>query len=277
MSTRLPKYLSLASTALVAAGLLSGCTQGLPEGNFILPNSNTGFDYQLGGAYTPPNGVTIVARDRTEPPAGLGYDICYVNGYQTQPEASESFAASHPELLVHYNGVPLRDPGWPDEILFDTSTAQNRAALADFVGQSITSCKTAGFDAVEIDNLDSYTRAHGLLTEQHNIDLAIEYARIAHDAGLAIAQKNTPELSQRFHAAGYDFVVAESCYRFSECELYANVYPVVLDIEYTDGLGEAQFSDACKGRPRSVAMVLRDHGLAPSTSPDYHFLSCTGR
>ena len=40
-----------------------------------------GFDYQLGGAYTPPKGVKIVARDRTESPAKGFYNICYINGF----------------------------------------------------------------------------------------------------------------------------------------------------------------------------------------------------
>ncbi len=34
-----------------------------------LPPVNAKVDYQLGGAYTPPAGVTVVSRDRTESPA----------------------------------------------------------------------------------------------------------------------------------------------------------------------------------------------------------------
>src|SRR3954451_16443 len=63
-----------------------------------LPDPHAGFDYQLGGGYTPPPGVSIVGRDRTDKPAGAGYDICYVNGFQTQPDASKEFARQHPDL-----------------------------------------------------------------------------------------------------------------------------------------------------------------------------------
>src|SRR5690606_18115219 len=50
-----------------------------------LPPPNARFDYQLGGAYTPPGGVQIVSRDREATPAAGAYNICYVNGFQIQP------------------------------------------------------------------------------------------------------------------------------------------------------------------------------------------------
>lgn len=266
--------LLLASAAMTAAALLTGCGTDSPGDSVPLPNPNAGFDYQLGGAYPPPDGVTIVERDRTAQPAGLGYDICYVNGFQTQPEESDAFAAEHPELLVQRGGEPLRDAGWPDEFVFDTSTAQKRQAIAEIVGQWIASCETSGFDAVEIDNLDSYTRSEGMLGERDNIELAIEYARIAHEAGLAIAQKNAPELAPELKEAGYDFAVAESCYRFSECESYTSAYPVVLDIEYDDELEATRFVEACRDPGRPSTMILRDHDLVPSTHAAYRYRSC---
>ena len=76
--------------------------------------AGAGFDYQLGGASPVPDGVTVVARDSTDEPAGAGFDICYVNGFQTQP------GAVWPESLVLHDasGGLLVDPGWPDEHLF---------------------------------------------------------------------------------------------------------------------------------------------------------------
>ncbi|WP_250983997.1 endo alpha-1,4 polygalactosaminidase [Rhizobium sp. CG4] len=44
-------------------------------------------DYQLGGSYEPPLGVTVVARDSTAMPAEGLYNICYVNGFQTSRTA----------------------------------------------------------------------------------------------------------------------------------------------------------------------------------------------
>ena len=262
-----------------------GCVLALCAGAVVLapvaraaplrpPPAGAGFDYQLGGAYPPPPGVTTVERDRTAPPAGAGYDICYVNGFQTQPEDSQSFAEHHPELVVRSGGQPLADPGWPDEFLFDTSTAATRHALAALVTPWIDGCHTSGFDAVEIDNLDSYTRSGGALTAADNLAMATLYAHAAHRAGLAIAQKNAAELTPALRAAGYDFAVTESCVRFAECAAYQGRYPVVLDIEYADELGPEGFSAACTRPGRPAVMILRDHDLLTPAEDDYVYRSC---
>jgi hypothetical protein len=239
-----------------------------------LPDRNAGFDYQLGGAYAPPPRTTIVERDRTQKPSGAGYDICYVNGFQTQPADSEAFAKQHPDLVLHANGKPVVDPGWPDEYILDTSSEPKRTALAALVKPWIDGCKAAGYSAVEIDNLDSYTRAGDSLTAEDNIALASEYAQIAHQAGLAIAQKNAADETQRLRAAGYDFAITESCVKYSECSRYTKHYPVVLDIEYTDELGEDAFASACKSSDRASVTIMRDHSLVTPEDEDYFYQRC---
>lgn len=78
-------------------------------------------DYQLGGAYDPAPGVTVVVRDRSEVPAGVVLDVCYVNAFQTQPDELDWWLAEHPDLpLRDAAGEPIVDPGWPDERLRDT-------------------------------------------------------------------------------------------------------------------------------------------------------------
>ena len=239
-----------------------------------LPPSGTGFDYQLGGPYTPPKGVRIVERDRTAQPAAGLYNTCYVNGFQTQPDESKAFAAQHPDLVLQTSNEPLVDPGWPDEYIFDTSTPAKRAALTTLVGGWIAGCARDGFSAVEIDNLDSFTRSKGALTAGDNLALAGAYAKAAHAAGLAIAQKNTAEYTAKVHALGYDFAVTESCYQFSECASYTKVYPVVLDVEYGDELGEDGFQRACADADRPRAMILRDHSLSVPGDADYLYRTC---
>lgn len=273
-----------AATAAVLLATLGGCAS-VPtsvhasaptpdHASVRLPDAHAGFDYQLGGAYAPPAGVTVVERDRTAKPAKAGYDICYVNGFQTQPDASAQTARAHPGLLLRVHSTPVADPGWPDEYLFDTATARARSALAALVGPWIRDCARAGFDAVEIDNLDSYTRSKGALTSADNLAMATEYARIAHDAGLAIAQKNTADLSARLAAAGYDFAITESCAAYDECAAYAGAYPVVLDIEYADQLATSAFDAACGRTDRPGVMILRDHALVPRDDPHYVYRSC---
>lgn len=283
MTSRPPLVRAVAVVALVL--FLAACSSpsgdpadagstGDARASVRLPDTSGGFDYQLGGPYPPPSGVTIVERDRTVEPSGAGYDICYVNGFQTQPGESESFAATHPDLVVQTSSGPLVDEGWPDENILDTSTPDKRAALAEVVGEWIDGCAADGFAAVEIDNLDSYTRSEGALTAEDNLDLAATYAQRAHAAGLAIAQKNTADQVSALRALGYDFAVTESCYEFQECAAYTEEYPVVLDIEYTDELGEDGFVDACADPQRPPAMILRDHDLTTPDDPDYVYQTC---
>lgn len=240
-----------------------------------LPDASGGFDYQLGDPYPPPSGVTIVERDRTADPSGAGYDICYFNGFQTQPDESEALAEAHPELVVQTASGPLIDEGWPDEYLFDTSTADKRAARAELVGEWVDGCAADGFAAVEIDNLDSYTRSGGAMTADDNLALAAAYAQRAHAAGLAIAQKNTADQVSVLRALGYDFAVTESCVKFEECDAYTAEYPVVLDVEYNDELGEDDFADAYGDPARPAVLILRDHSLVTPGDAEYGIAAAT--
>ena len=75
-----------------------------------LPPSNAKFDYQLGGAYTPPAGVTAVSRDRNASPAPGLFNICYVNGFQIQPDEASTWQAQYPDLILRdAGGNPIID------------------------------------------------------------------------------------------------------------------------------------------------------------------------
>ena len=66
----------------------------------VLPTANAGFDYQLGGAYSPASGVTVVTRDMTSTPAAGTYGICYINAFQTQGPARSWWLSKHPRLVL---------------------------------------------------------------------------------------------------------------------------------------------------------------------------------
>jgi hypothetical protein len=239
-----------------------------------LPPQGAGFDYQLGGAYDPPAGAVVVARDSTEAPASSGYAICYVNGFQTQPGESAHWLDEHPDLVLRDGaGEPLADPGWPDEYLLDTSTDDKRMQIAALLGTVVADCATSGFDAVEIDNLDSFTRSDGALTIEDNIDLAARYAEVAHSLGLAIAQKNGAGDSARYRdGVGFDFVVSEECMHYDECADYLDAYDgLVFDIEYGDA---AAFAGYCSDDARPAAMIRRDHDLSTPDDPAYVYGTC---
>ncbi|WP_335938873.1 endo alpha-1,4 polygalactosaminidase [Streptomyces sp. PTD5-9] len=233
-------------------------------------------DYQLGGSYTPPAGVTIVERDSTAHPAKDKYNICYVNGFQTQPEDAGLWKSKYPAAILRDSaGSPVSDPGWPDEMLLDTTTAAKRATITKVLTKSIARCADRGFDAVEFDNLDSWTRSHGALTRSGNLALAKSLVGIAHRDGLAAGQKNTPQLGASGRkSTGFDFVVAEECVEYQECDAYTKAYGRhVIDIEYSDGTGR-KWSSVCALKNRPAMTILRDRDLVPPTKKAYVFEHC---
>lgn len=228
-------------------------------------------DYQLGGDYPPPEGVTAVVRDSTATPAPGLFNICYVNGFQTQPGAIWPA-----ELLVlGANGKPLADPNWPDEFMLDVSTADRRAQNFDLMLPALKSCADKGFDAVEFDNLDSYSRSEGYMRLGDSTAFAKLLVDAAHGLGLAAGQKNTAELGMSGRdVIGFDFAVAEECFRWDECAAYTDVYGYqVIGIEYADDL-RGTFADACADAARPRSMILRDRMLAPAGQPGYVFERC---
>jgi hypothetical protein len=239
------------------------------------PPVDAGFDYQLGGAYPLPPGVTVVTRDRTAQPAAGAYNICYVNGYQTQPGQLRWWKRTHSAVLLRDQGQLVHDPGWPGEVLLDTSTAAKRRAIASVIGRWFGGCADDGFEAVEPDNLDSYTRSRHLLDRADALALATLLADRAHREGLAIAQKNLAGLTrERRVAVGFDFAVSEECSVWHECGAYRRAYGRhVIEIEYTDN-GRAAFHRACRDHGDAWSVVLRDRMLRTPTSPRYAFQAC---
>jgi hypothetical protein len=237
----------------------------------VLPPLGAGPDYQLGAAYAPPAGVSVVARDRSAPPAGA-YAICYVNGFQTQP--GERNAWPDEVLLRGSDGELVHDPDWPDEVLLDTRTPDKRAAIAAVVNPWITGCAESGYQGVEFDNLDTYTRSDGMLRRDDAVALATQFVAAAHSAGLAAAQKNAVEDAPALRAAGFDFAVTEECAAYEECSAITAVYGSgVIDVEYTDNLPRS-FTAMCADPETPTSVVLRDRDLVAPSTPGYQFALC---
>lgn len=243
-----------------------------PSSGVVLPPSDAVPDYQLGGAYAPAPEVGIVGRDRSAEPAPGVYSICYVNGFQTQPGELDVWAD---DLLLHRDGEVVFDPDWPDEALLDTSTAERRDRIAGAVIPWIEGCAEAGFDAVEFDNLDSYSRSGGALSLDDNLAQAALLVDAAHAAGLAAGQKNAAEDAALLHEqAGFDFAVTEECAAYRECGAYTAVYgDHVIDIEYTDELPRP-FAEMCADDSSPTSMVLRDRDLVAPEDDAYAFATC---
>lgn len=252
--------------------LLAGCgSPSTPE--VVLPPAAAATDYQLGGAYPPAPDVTVVVRDRMAFSPADQYGICYVNAFQTQPDELAGWRSDHPDLLLRDGtGRSVEDPDWPGEHLLDLRTATSRARLLEIVGPWIDGCAAEGFEAVEPDNLDSWTRSRGLL---HRND-AEAFARLltarAHASGLAIAQKNSAELAAV--DLGFDFAVAEECEVHDECSVYTEAFGAhVIEIEYTDN-GAAAFDRACALRGGNISVLLRDRDLVARGDPSHVSRRC---
>lgn len=277
--------------------------------------ANAKFDYQIGAAYKPASGVQVVSRDVSETPAAGLYNLCYVNGFQTQPddgagtEGTSAWFAADPQRrgLLLANPTPdvptaddggaysrdfYVDPGWPDEIMFDIRTPEQREALAEIVGRHLATCADQGFDAVEVDNLDTFTRAYADVEDRESArtdpdfdgtdaaklmsaDDALAFAGLlidrAHAAGLAIAQKNTMELGAAGREAGFDLAVVEECGSTGECADYAEVYGGDwVDIEYS----ASGFSKACRQVKNTISVVRRDEFVTAPGSGTYVYNEC---
>ncbi|MFE6304407.1 endo alpha-1,4 polygalactosaminidase [Nocardiopsis sp. NPDC057823] len=262
--------LAVLATACAPAADLSSHAEpeGLPQG---------GFDYQLGGGYGPPDGVGIVVRDSTDEPEPGLYSVCYVNGFQTQPGEADRWL-DEGLVLLDGAGEPVADPGWPDELLLDTSDPAGRERITELLAGTIGGCADAGFAAVEFDNLDSFTRSDGALTAEDNFALAEALVAVVHEHGMLAAQKNTAEETDRGVEAGFDFAVAESCGAWDECDVYAAAYGAegVLDIEYPDTLEErgTTFAEVCADPDTPPRTILRDLDLVPEGARGHLYEAC---
>jgi hypothetical protein len=233
-----------------------------------LPPTHANFDYQIGGAYAPPAGVRVVTRDRTAAPAAGLYNICYVNAFQAQPGEQGQW---DPDLLLRdAAGNLVIDEDWGEPLL-DIRTADKRDRIADMVNGWIDVCAAKGYQAVEPDNYDSYTRSKNLLTAEQAKQYLQVLATHAHSENLAIGQKNTVELAGDRKAVGLDFAVAEECGQYDECGDYVDAFGNnVVVIEYS----ESGRQTACAGFGDTLTIVQRDVDVSTPDSAGYVRKTC---
>jgi Glycoside-hydrolase family GH114 len=156
------------------------------------------------------------------------------------------------------------------------------------VGRWIAGCAASGFNAVEIDNLDTFTRSFKRGSSGATYlskDDAKRYATLltaaAHANGLAVAQKNTLELEadadgdvtepDAGRQVGFDFGIVEECGQFSECGSFFEVWgSAMFIIEYSD----ANFRKACNVMRRKASVVRRDVQVSTPSSSSYRYNAC---
>lgn len=265
----------------VLAALPAGTAAG--EREIVPPPVNAGFDYQIGGDYPLPPGVSVVSRDWFSGAAAPdpAYSICYVNAFQTQPDER---GVDRPDERRNW---PRRlvlsklgeDPKWGGEYLVDIRSKRKRERAARWVQPMLEACAAKGYEAVEFDNLDSWTRFNGTplakrvpFGKRQALAYAAKLARRSHALGLAVGQKNTPQLKRRqVRRAGFDFAVAEECARYRECGAYRKLHGNrVIAIEYR----RKDFRRACRELSDRLSIVLRDRMVSTPGKRRYVFASC---
>jgi hypothetical protein len=257
-----------AATALVLP--IASTSARTASAGIALPTANAKWDYQIGKAYKPRNGVTVVSRDREANPFAAGYTMCYVNAYQTQPGEVRWWKNRHPGLLLKKDGKYVVDGYW-GETLLETGTRAKRAKLSKIVGKWIAGCADDGFQAIEPDNLDSWTRSKGQLTRDDNFRYAKLLIDKAHSEGLAIGQKNAAGSTARGAKEGFDFAVAEECGRWRECKAYMDAYgKQVYVIEYR----LQDFKYSCNHWGDKLSIVFRNRMVTGPGSKKYVYKAC---
>jgi hypothetical protein len=126
------------------------------------------------------------------------------------------------------------------------------------MGHGVKGCADDGYDAVEFDNLDSFTRSHHLLERRQAIAYARLLVRKAHAHGLAAGQKNLAGFDGT--TIGFDLAVAEECGRWDECDRYAAAYgDQVVAIEYR----KRDFHATCQAYGDQWPVERRNLALTP--------------
>jgi hypothetical protein len=266
--SRLTRRLLIAAAATALAVTVPTLTRTSADAAVNLPPTHAKFDYQIGGAYTPPAGVQVVTRDRTAAPAADLYNICYVNAFQVQPGEQGQWAADL--LLRDAAGKLVIDEDWGEPLL-DLRTADKRNRIAAKVNGWIDGCAAKGYQAIEPDNYDSYTRSKKLLTAAQAEAYLKLLATHAHSKNLAIGQKNTVELAGDRQAVGLDFAVAEECGQYDECAGYVDAFGNnVIVIEYTDN-GRRK---VCSQYGGTLSIVQRDVDVSVPGDSGYVRKTC---
>ncbi|MEU4196339.1 endo alpha-1,4 polygalactosaminidase [Kribbella sp. NPDC026611] len=257
-----------AAAALTVTASASVLTRSPADAAVTLPPTHAKFDYQIGGAYTPPAGVQVVTRDRTAAPAAGLYNICYVNAFQVQPGEEGQWDSDL--LLRDAKGNVVIDQDW-GEALLDVRTSDKRNRVAAKVNGWIDGCAAKGYKAIEPDNYDSYTRSKNLLTAAQAKGYLTLLATHAHSKSLAIAQKNTVELAGDRQAVGLDFAVAEECGQYNECGDYVDAFGNnVIVIEYTN----KGRTTACSQYGSTLTIVQRDVDVSVPGDSGYVRKTC---
>ena len=176
--------------------------------------------------------------------------ICYFNAGAWESYRDDAGAFASGVKGNTYDGFP--DERWLD--------IRNISALAPIMRARLDRCKAKGFHAVDPDNVNGFENSTGFpLTASDQIAYNTWLVGEAHARGLGIALKNTTSLAAQMRAAGFDFAVTESCFKYNFCNELApflTANKAVFNLEYTDeGMTTTKF--CTKAKQLGINAVLK--------------------
>ncbi|MBB5648911.1 endo alpha-1,4 polygalactosaminidase [Pedobacter cryoconitis] len=154
-------------------------------------------------------------------------------------------------------------PEWPKERWLDI---RQREKLRPWLNSRIDRILSKGFDAIEPDNLDSYSNETGFDISINDTKLYCDFLiKLAHDKGLGIGQKNVPELSAEY-SKKFDWVLTEDAFDQkweNDVKPYITQNKPVFAVEYTDQTSQSTFSNTIcpKAKNLKYSAILKKRGL----------------
>jgi hypothetical protein len=209
------------------------------------PNTSITATPYAGGAAGAPDvfDIDLYASDGTTPDSaattaihGAGHHaVCYVDAgtYEDfRPDAADytAFDAACSGCLLGKNN------GWPGEKWLNVNDDQGqRTFLLAELGKRVDACASAGFDGVELDNVDGYANATGFSISAQTQELFdAMIANLVHQKGLSVALKNDVDQVQDLEPY-FDYAVNEQCFEYSECaklQPFVTAGKAVFNVEY---------------------------------------------
>jgi hypothetical protein len=175
------------------------------------PVPNGALHWQLQGDVVPAPGTKVIDSDLFDTPAkqvkkwrdqGL-YPVCYVNVGAFEDWRDDATDFPDDVIGADYDG-------WQGERWLDISHFK---ALAPVMEARLDLCADKGFLAVEPDNIDGYDNETGFdITRDDQVAYLHWLIGQAHKRGLAIGQKNAPDLISDL-VNEMDFALLESAWR----------------------------------------------------------------
>lgn len=150
--------------------------------------------------------------------------------------------------------------GWEGEKWLDIRRID---LLAPLMLARLDLCRAKGFDAIEPDNMETYTNDTGFpLTFDDQLKYALWLADEAHLRGLAIGQKNASDQVSRLVDV-YDFAITEDYFYYRDAGTmlpYVKAEKPVFAAEYTDLPGD--FTKFCEQSKKfNFSAILKNREL----------------